>query len=236
MITRPARGWATAVAVVLAGAGLAGCSGTSTPKPAPSTTSATPTLTPAAALAALAAQGVQARYSATYRVATVPATKPTVIRVYRLPPSLRVDVVSAGTVASLILNSRGAFSCSASGKARTCFTVAGPGKPVPALFDAGLQRVFSTYLQQLATHADRYDVSAVGTTPASGTIPAGTCYAVTARPSSPAPQVATGRYCLADTGVVTEVRYKSGTLRLELLGNAPAASAVQPYARPTPIP
>jgi hypothetical protein len=214
-----------------------GGSGKATPSSTPTPSSTSPTQSPSATAAALAAKGANASYSATYRLVGGGASaKPTEVRIFRLPRMLRVDVVSGGTTASLIQNPKGAYSCSARGKARTCFFVAKPGQPVPPLFDAGLQRVFSTYLLQLGTNADKYDVTSSGTTEASGSLPAGTCFEVKARPDSPAPKVADGTYCLADSGLLTKVTYPSGTLSLVSLTGPPTTSVIQPYSSPTPIP
>lgn len=228
--------WSRLLPLVLALPVAAACSsGSRAPAPSPSPTSPTPS--PATSLATLAAKGADASYTASYKLAaTDPKTKPTEVRIFRLPHMLRVDVVAGGVTASLIQNPKGTYSCRASGKDRTCFAVAGPGKPVPPLFDAGLQRVFSTYLVQLAAHAGGYDVSYAGTTPARNGVPEGTCFAVKATTSSPTPLVSDGTYCLADTGMLTELRYPSGTLTLVDLSGPPSSTAIRPYSSPTPIP
>src|SRR3954451_2549489 len=111
------------VPLVSVGLALAACSGSSTPK-----ASVTP---PADALAALAAQGASAVYSATYAFHQVSPDTSAVVKVWRAEPSLRVDVVAGTTTATLLRTATGSYSCSITGAKRSCLLVAAAGAPVP---------------------------------------------------------------------------------------------------------
>ncbi len=192
---------------------------------------------PAAALAALAGRAAQASYTARYTLDRKTAkTPPARFTVYRTGRSLRVDVISNGATATLITTPKGSYSCRAAGGQKTCFLIAGAGKPIPRLFDAGLQQVFTGYLQRLAQHAADYSVTDAGTTAATSRLPAARCFDVSATTTTPKPAVADGRYCLASTGIVTSVTYPTGTVRLTAITAPPTSRILAPYASATPLP
>jgi hypothetical protein len=235
------------LAAVLLTAPLAGCSGSDKASPPPATTSASqtappsespsPTAMPADALAALARRASEASYTARYTLdRTTTKTPPARFTVYRTGRSLRVDVISGSATATLITTPKGSYSCRAARGEKTCFLIAGAGKPIPKLFDAGLQQVFTGYLQRLAQHAGDYSVTDAGTTAATTRLPAARCFDVTATSTTPKPTVANGRYCLAATGIVTSVTYPTGTLRLTAITAPPTPRILAPYANPTPLP
>lgn len=238
------------VLLVALAATAAGCggSGSGTPpgaatSPPPSATSSagastTPTATPAPAaqLAALAARAGRATYTARYRLLDA-AAGGAAVAVYRGARALRVDIARGGAVAVLLITPSGSYACRTAVARPTCFSVAGAGRPLPAVFDAGLQRVFSGYLAALAGDAGAYTVARAGTTPAGAGVPAGRCFSVRGGATAPAPRAAPGTYCLADDGTVTAARFPSGSLRLlRVDAGPPRPAALRPPARPTPLP
>ena len=229
------------VAVALTLFALAGCGGSGTPRagtsstPPASSPSPSPTPSPSAELSALARKGAGASYSATYRLQSSSSGAATV-QVYRSPTALRLDIVSGGSRAVLVENVHGRYSCRIGGGERVCFRVADPGKALPPEFDPGLQRVFTTYLADLAANAEQYDVSPAAATDGSG-VPSGQCFAVKAGSESATQDKAiTGSYCLSDQGVVTKVSFPSGTLTLQKTGAAPTSEQLHPPVSPTPLP
>ncbi len=231
------------VAALAAAAGLTtACSGgsstaardvTATAQPRPS---AAASLTPASQLVALARAGNARRYSAVYVVhGKAAAGVPVSLTVFRAPPAYRVDITSRGATAQLIGTPAGAVACRLSKAARACFAVGGPGQPGRPLFDAGVQRVFTSYLAVLATRPDLYTVAARGVTPPRGALPGGRCFAVAARTGATT-QVASGMYCFASTGVVVKISYPSGEMLLSRLAGAPNPVAFRPVISPSPLP
>jgi hypothetical protein len=223
-----------ALASTLAAAALVltSCSGGSTPSTSPSTA-------PESRLATLGQAGLSSSYTATYALQgnASPASSGTVT-IRRTPTAYRVDIESRGSDAFLVHNPRGTYSCEQKpGKRATCFTVAGAGKPIPAAFDAGVQKVFNTYLKSFADQASTYDVSVVDAQPASGGLPEAECFAVLPGQDSANPQVAAGTYCFSADGIPVHVVFPSGTLDLRSLAvETPAATFLAPPATPTPLP
>ena len=227
------------VPVVVLGGSLAvsACtSGGSTPQ-------ATPTLTPspsidvAAQLQGLALIGTERAYTAVYILRSTRQGSASV-SIRRRPYAYRLDVRRGKNVSILIQNVHGTYSCHQNiGHRPTCLTVAKAGKPVPPLFDAG-QKLWSDYLTELARNVGRYDVTPAGTTPARGSRPAGTCFAVKVA-ANPAPSgaVANGTYCLSDTGIPVKATFPSGTFTMQrLIRESPTLKYLFPVAKPTPIP
>ena len=231
---------------------LTACTGSSTPK-----ATVTP---PSDTLAALAARGASAVYTATYAFHQVTPDTTATVKVWRAEPSLRVDVVVGGTTATLITTAAGSYSCSITGSKRSCLLVAGPGAPVPAPFDVAPANLFSADLHALATASGVYDVRTAPVRPAAGAVPESQCFDVsraapspsttpspstaatpspTASPSTSAtPTVPNGRYCFTAAGVLAAASYPSGnTLTLTTLqSTTPTSGSFSPYARPTPLP
>ncbi|HMC69814.1 MAG TPA: hypothetical protein VKJ07_11725, partial [Mycobacteriales bacterium] len=218
---------------------LGGCSGSSTHK--------TTVNAPADVLAALAAQGASAVYTATYTFHQVSPDTTATVKVWRAEPSLRVDVVAGNTTATLLSTSSGSYSCSMTGAKRSCLLVANAGAPVPAPFDVAPANLFSADLHTLATNTSAYDVRAAAANPASGGVPASQCFDVSSvATASPSPtgsppasaRVPDGRYCFTSAGVLAAASYPSGnTITLTSLETStPAPDAFTPYAKPTPLP
>jgi hypothetical protein len=219
---------------------LAGACTSSHPQPTPSSTespstspSASPTGDAAAALAALAALSAKSSYSAVYLVRGSSSGTASIVRTphgYRFElatgsPNHRRDAILLQTIA-------GTISCTVRPAPLTCLRVAGPGKPVPAVFDAGLQHVFSDYLVTLSTPSDVYAVATAPAGPGDGQ-----CFtvSVTATPP-PTNAVAAGTYCFGPSGLPTRVVYPSGRLVLSARGPAPRGSDFVPPATPRPLP
>ena len=227
------------VPLICAGLVLTACSGSSSPK-----ATVTP---PSDALAALAARGTAAVYTATYAFHQLSPNTTATVKVWRAEPSMRVDVVAGSTTATLLLTSTGSYSCSITGTKRSCLQVAAAGAPVPAPFDVAPANLFSADLHTLAADTAAYDVRSAPARPATGAVPASQCFDVTsvatASPSpTPSPPVSarlpSGRYCFTAAGVMAAASYPSGnTITLTALQTStPSPDAFTPYAKPTPIP
>jgi hypothetical protein len=182
--------------------------------------------------------GLQQSYTAVYNLR---ATKPAggaLVTVGRTPTAYRLNLQRGSSVAVLIHNVRGTYSCQKYvGHAAKCLLVARPGSPVPTLFDAG-QKLWSDYLIELSRNASAYLVTTAGTLPATATLPASTCFAVAPGPTPPpiATTVAIGTYCLTEVGIPTKAAFASGTFQLTQIRAAPRAKHLLPLAAPTPIP
>lgn len=231
------------VAVLLA----VGCTGDSAqPTPSPSATGG-----PSAAqqrLAELASKTVTASYDATYDFEAKTAGGKGSIRILALPPNYRVDVISGESTAQFYEIETGVVSCFVTkGKPATCVQAAKKGEPVPDLFDAGAQRLFTSGLEALAANPQGYDVRALPDAPAANGQPVGTCFHVerladlqTVSPGTVTPEgegFESGDYCFDQaTGVLTSAKVTSGTLTLTKLGSTPTAKDFQPPAKPVPLP
>lgn len=181
-------------------------------------------------LSELAAKGVAALFTATYRLDSVdPKQADAMVSIYRLDTSYRVDVKRLGATSILMTTKEGLVSCQVQGSRRTCLLVGDSAKPPPKLFDPGLQRLFTTDLSALAG-GQGITVTGAGVLPAAGPIGSATCYRVTGTGVDP------GEYCLTDAGIVRRAQFPSGTLELTSLSGPPAASAFTPPAKPTPLP
>jgi hypothetical protein len=209
---------------------VAGCSGGSHVR--------TTVTTPADTLAALAAKGAAATYAATYAFHEASPDTTATVQVWHADPSLRVDVVAAGTTATLLVTSTASYSCSMTATKRSCLLVAGAGAPVPAPFDVAPANLFSADLRALATQTSTYDVRSAPALPAAGGVPAAQCFDVTDRASAGTGRAPTGRYCFTATGLLAAASYPSGnTVRVTSVQTAtPAPAEFTPYAKPTPLP
>ena len=234
------RGWIAGS--VLAAAGLlAACSSggsSATDQPSPTPTPTTSATTPAGEqIQGLARLGLGASYLADYVARQDNKPHRADWKVARTPSALRIDVVTGGHTATLIVSSKGAFSCARAGKRKACFRVAKPSKPVPAPFDHAPQAVFAADLVALAQHAGSYSVRAA-TVAEGGGRTGDSCFRIRATSSAPKPRVPTGVYCFADSGVLTAIRFPTGsTVRLvSVRMRRPAPKAFTPYSSPTPLP
>jgi len=187
------------------------------------------------ALQQIAQTGLRATYRASYTAHQAKPSRRVIWRIARTPKSLRIDVVSGRVTATLIVGTHGAFACKAVGHSKICFKVAKPGRPVPAPFDLA-PGLFSTNLRALTTQANRYVISAAGSSGPAAKF-ASTCFNIRARASALKPRVATGTYCFTDTGVLTSVRFATGSsarlIYVSMRGPKPAV--FKPYASPTPL-
>jgi hypothetical protein len=226
--------------LVLAGA-LAACSGggsSSAARPTPTVTPTTAATTPAGEqIQHLAQLGLRASYRASYVARQDKRPHRADWRVARTPSALRIDVVTGGRTATLIVGPKGAFSCARAGKRRACFRVAKPGRPVPPPFDHAPQALFSADLLTLAQHAGAYAIRGV-TTAEGGGRGGDSCFRVRATSTAPKRQVPTGVYCFADVGVLTAIRFPTGsTVRLlDVQMSRPGPTTFRPYSSPTPLP
>jgi hypothetical protein len=107
----------------------------------------------------------------------------------------------------------------------TCVLAAAKGKPVPAAFDPGVGRLFTTALPQLATRTSGLYPS--GYLVASGDVPAAACVEVVAPD--------TGRYCVTEQGVLRRAKFPGGTLDLVSVSAAVDAARFAPPVTPTPL-
>jgi hypothetical protein len=199
-------------------------------------------------LAELASKTVAASYDATYEFEARTTGGKGSIRILALPPNYRVDVISGDNTAQFYEIETGVVSCFVTkGKPATCLLAAKKGEPVPELFDAGAQRLFTSGLEALATNPQGYDVRALPDAPAANGQPVGTCFHVerladlqTVSPGTVTPEgegFESGDYCFDQaTGVLTSAAVTSGTLKLSKLGATPTAKDFQPPVKPVPLP
>jgi hypothetical protein len=234
------RGWNAGATLALAGV-LAACTSggsSSSPQVTPTVLPTTAATTPVGQqIQRLAQLGLRASYRANYVARQDKRPHRADWQVARTPSALRIDVVTGGRTATLIVGTKGAFSCARAGKRRACFRVAKPGRPVPPPFDHAPQALFAADLLSLARHAGAYAVRAA-TAPEGGGRGADSCFRVRATSAAPAPRVPTGVYCFADVGVLTAIRFPTGsTVRLvDVRMHRPGPATFRPYSSPTPLP
>ena len=234
-------GWNASATLALVSV-LAACSSGGS---SPAQQHVTPTNTPTSAattpvgeqLQTLAQSGLRVSYHASYVARQDKAPHRAEWQVAHTPAALRIDVVTRVQTATLIVSSKGAFSCARAGHRRACFRVAKPGKPVPAPFDHAPQALFTSDLHSLAEHAGDYVITPVSTATGGGRA-GDSCFRIRAMSSAPNPRVPTGVYCFAHTGVLTAIRFPTGsTVRLtNVRMSRPPASVFHPYSSPTPLP
>jgi hypothetical protein len=231
-----------AVSLVAFGAlSLAGCSSSHPGRPAAASISAPNSV--AEDLAARAAAGTGRSLRATYDARATTGRRATVAVFLAGRDRFRVDVTEPGSTASLFGTPAGSVACtSRTGAKVSCFLVAGPGKPVPAKFDAGVQRVFNVDLPVLAVNAAAFSVRTGLELPATGTLAAARCFIVTSAPGGPpltrdlAGQVDLGTYCLTAAGLPRSLTFASGGLSLTGVGGAPSPAQLRPPAAAKPLP
>jgi hypothetical protein len=233
------RGWNVAAALALSGL-LSACTGGGSPG-GPGRHDGTPTTaatTPAGEqVQRLAQLGLRASYHAAYVARQKSRPHFANWQVDRTPSALRIDVVAEGHTATLIVGTKGAFSCARAGSRRACFRVAKPGRPVPPPFDHAPQALFAADLRTLAQHPGGYDVATVAPVIGGGRR-TDHCFRVRATSAAPKPRVPAGAYCFTGAGVLTGIRFPTGsTVRLvSLRMKRPPAKTFRPYASPTPLP
>lgn len=231
----------TAAATFAAVIGLAACSGSSAPTPTPSATtpSATPSpVDPAEQLQQLAALGTKAVFHATYLVRESHPSSRAQWQVWRTSRSLRVDIATKQSTATLISTPHATYSCTRAHHHRACFRVASAGKPIPDALRLLAVRLFSADLAALSEHPERYGIAAA--TPGSVTVAThgGTCFHLTVPKQTTQGNIETGSYCFDANGILTVVEYPNGNVvRLtQLRMGAPKQSVFTPYSSPTPLP
>lgn len=240
MLTRLPRAVVAAATIGLT-VGLAACSGSSSPSnppstaPGPSSSSPSPS-DPSEQLQQLAELGNTASFHATYVVRESHPSSRAEWQVWRTPDSLRVDVVTKISTATLISTPHATFSCNRAPHHRACFRVASAGKPTPAALHLLAVRLFTSDLVGLAQHPEQYGIAAA---PAGSiTVPThgGTCFHLTVPKETGG--IDTGSYCFDANGVLTVVAYPNGNVvRLTALAmRAPRSSVFVPYSSPTPLP
>ena len=144
----------------------------------------------------------------------------------------RIDVDQGVTASRLLLGPDGAIACRvapANDSGSACLLVAQFRQPLPALFDPGIQRIFTTTLRALAT-AKQLNVNELSALPASGQLKPAPCYRVSGA------GIESGEYCLTDDGVLRRINFASGMLDLRAYGGPPPVEAFVPPATPTPLP
>jgi hypothetical protein len=229
------------VAATVAGAAAlaAGCSTHSKNSPLPSTPNpASSAANAAPQLAALAEIAREATYTAVYNAESSDAPGSSrIITVFRTAARIRIDVTEAPANVIIQVDPTGTYFCTVptSGKA-SCYTLAGPGQPVPSNVDPSGQALFTTTLDVLAQGVN-LTVADAPTRPAANGIPESTCFALIAAPAGGA---APGTYCFTTTGVLTRVQFRSNALQLISLAGAPKDSdftlpmAPLPFGSATP--
>jgi len=234
VISRPWR--AVALAAPLALALVAGCAGAErvapSPSPAPSSSAPAPTPTRSAteALAALAGPALSASWTATYRLQPTASGKPATVTVFRIDKRFRIDIEESSATTLFMTARDGYVSCRVEDSARTCLLVGPLDKPVPKVFDPGLQRIVTSNLAALAGGAAGLTVTRTATLPEDGTLPGAECFEVSGE------GVDAGEYCLTATGLPRRVTYPTGTLELTAVGSPPNPQVFTPPVTPTPVP
>ena len=228
-----------AVATVLSGCDSGGSGGPpETPSVTPPPVATTTPPSPADQLRARARALGRTPFHATYRARRTHPLSAATLVVDHTARSVRVDVTTGGTTATLIVTPHASYACSRSRHDRACFRVARAGQPVRAPFNLAPQTVFTTDVTQLASHTARYRVASAGRRAATASVPAATCFSVHRRQVTREPRAPGGTYCFADSGVLTSVTYSSGsTLKMRSVRlTAPAHTRFHPYASATPLP
>jgi len=205
--------------------------------------SKSPTPSPAALeLQQRAAASRDSQFTATYG-ATAGTQTATISVWFRNASTYRVDIVQNGITASFFGTPTGTVACSiAAGLAPACFLVAETGKPIPAAYDAGVERVFTRDLPALATSVQAFSVAPKESIDVQGALPAARCYAIAAQRGSNLftsgllDDVDLGTYCLSDSGPPRRLDFTSGSLTLQTAGPAPSDADLTPPAAATPLP
>jgi hypothetical protein len=227
---------AVAVATVVAGV-VGGCGGGSKPAASVSPNPAT------AELMSLASASTTTTFTATYAAKLVDG-KSGVIAVYvDSPTRYRVDVTLDKLTASLYGTAQGAIACSiAAGVTPVCYLAALPGQPIPAVAEAGVERVFLKDLPTLASLPPSFTVTAKDPIALAGKLPAAKCFAVTSQrgtnlfTSGLLDDIDLGTYCLAENSPPRRLEFASGSLDLVSVGGVPTAAQLTPPAAPQPLP
>lgn len=228
-----ARGAALGAALLAA---LAACAGS----PAQVRTAPSSPAAAAAALATRAHLGAGLSFTATYAVSGTATT----VRVWVTPAVYRVEVSQGANTAALYGSAVGTAACpEQTGLPTVCYVVAGPGKAVPARFDAGIEHVFRRDLTALAAGARGFTVSEEQPAAAvTAVAPDARCFTVAPTPGLPALTegltgfVDPGTYCLSAAGLPVQLRFASGTLTLVSHGGAPQEVALRLPVPPQPLP
>jgi hypothetical protein len=186
---------------------------TETGVPAAPSTTRSPAPDPAEALRRLAAAAAGRSWSAHYRL--VETGQPAVaVTVDWTPSAYRIALTGTGSTSVFVANRHGTWTCEVT-KTAQCVLAAGPGKPVPAALDPELEKVFRSYLGELAAHADDYTLSVDGG-----------CFGVRRKGAATASTVGKGTYCWNSDGLLTKYDAPSGTLTLTSSGPAPDAASI----------
>lgn len=220
---------------------LAGCTGsgsdTSRPTPASGRTSTTPSPTPsptstpsaAQALAPLASRAAAARYSATYRLTPGKDGKKRTVHFARNSRGYRFQLTTGAVTTLLEANGAGTFECTTGNGPPACARLGGPTVTPRGDRNPILQHAFTDWPKALGTPSAHYRV-----TSAAGSGLSGRCFAIRHTASTGANAVAAGTYCFAADGVVTGLRYPSGTLTLAARSGPPDRLPLP--ATPSPLP
>jgi hypothetical protein len=241
---RAARTASVAAALALV-ALVTACGGGSSKQAAPSSTPTSPAPLSKAAqdLQRYAAASRDSQFVAVYAAETTGKNAATVGVWVQSASSYRVDVQQGAVTASLFATPQGSIACTrAAGQVPACFLVAKPGAAIPTQFDAGVQRIFTRDLPQLAADPSAFDVSETTALPATKGLAAAQCFAIKAvdtnspLTNSLVADVDLGTYCLSMSGPPRKLTFGSGTLTLsQMLGRPTAAQFVPPAAaRPLP--
>lgn len=207
-----------------------------TPSPTP--------LSPAARdLQRYAAASRDSQFVATYAAQTT-GNRTATVGVYVVSTQqYRIDVREGKVTTSLYATSRGAIVCSvATGQVPACFLVAKPGVPIPTQFDAGVQRIFTRDLPGLAADPRAFTITETAALPATATLPAARCFAITstdpqdARAHPLVADVDLGTYCLSTAGPPRRLTFSSGTLTLTRTSGKPTPADFRLPARVQPLP
>lgn len=162
-------------------------------------------------LAALVARSAGSSHTLVYRVSSTPGTA---LTLRRAGSARRLDIAVGTTTTSVFTTPSGVVVC-LQGACVTAPAAAG-GAPGPGGFDPRVQRELEGEISGVAQASPGVAVRADG-----GQAGA-TCFALTGAPSG------ASRVCVRADGVVSELRYPSGTLTLASEGTPPAPADLRP--------
>jgi hypothetical protein len=157
------------------------------------------------------------------------------MRVDHTPKSVRVDITTGATTATLISTPAATYACTRKHKKHACFRVAKRGERIPAPFNLAPATIFTRDFARLADHPRKYDIGDAGDRQALGDVPASTCYRTSAT-TGPKQERRPVTYCFSDKGVLVYARYASGNvIRLKALRMRVDPKTFKPYSSPTPL-
>ncbi len=227
------------IAIMASLVAISGCTSHSKSED-PGASAAAASAAQAAALAAFKQQAKAAAgnsYTATYRAEGSSPPSTGTIEVYRTPGKTRLDIQAGGASERILVEPQGTYLCKLE-KTSPCVTLAGPGEPLPSALDLQLQirHLFTTAPDAMADGTGfvvhEAPPASSGSPAASSARPSSSCFVVVSAPSESG--VDPGTYCF-DDGMLTSVRFRTGSLTLTDRGPTPKDADFALPASPVPL-